>query len=291
MSNSYLNIATQGKNQWWRYLCGITLSLLFVSILGSLVYLIVAFAIVGTADDSVLRTFINSKSVSNFVASNIPFAFWFAGTVLAVRWFHRRSAWSLFNSRETINWSRLSYGFMVWFAIGMVSSVIYLLLKPQDFQFHFNINEWPILFFTAMIMTSIQTSAEEIFFRGYLLQGMSLLTRQPIVLVVLNGILFAIPHLGNPEMARDSFILGALNYFAIGVFLAYITLKDHGLELALGLHAANNISHIFFTTSDSALEVPALWTSKPPTMLTELIYLLVSIAICYYFFFQKRLWS
>jgi uncharacterized protein len=51
---------------------------------------------------------------------------------------------------------------------------------------------------------------------------MGLLVRNRVVLAVLNGILFTIPHLSNPEIAREPGLI-ALNYLGMGIFLAYIT--------------------------------------------------------------------
>jgi uncharacterized protein len=289
MSQDYLSIVQQGKNQWWRYLCGILLSLFSFIIVGGSAYGILLFFLAGDIES--LKKASEAKTVSHFIASNIPFIFWFWGTVLAVRGIHGRSAWGLVSANGRIDWRRLSYGFIVWFIITIIPSVFTLWSSPSEYQFHFDIGEWPFLLAAALIFTSIQTSCEEIFFRGYLLQGMSLLTRQPLILIMSNGLLFLLPHLGNPEIA-NGFVWVSLQYFAIGVFLAFITLQDNRLELALGVHAANNISHVFFTTTDSALEAPALWMAKPsPAGFADITLLLISISIAYYFFFHKRLWS
>jgi uncharacterized protein len=118
----------------------------------------------------------------------------------------------------------------------------------------------------------------------------SLIVRNPLILIISNGVLFLLPHLGNPEIA-NGLVLMSLQYFSFGVFLAFITLKDNRLELALGVHAANNISHIFFTTTDSALGAPALWMTAPsPAEFTDILFTLGYMAIAYYFFFHKQVW-
>lgn len=140
----------------------------------------------------------------------------------------------------------------------------------------------PIVF----LLTPIQTSAEELFYRGYLMQGLSLLTRNPVVLTIATSLAFAIPHFNNPEMQRG-FLLGALNYFLWGVFAAVITLQDNGLELALGVHAANNLFiFLFLNTPDSVLPTPAMWTYVGPIHAGEdLIGTLLYSALFYFIFF------
>jgi uncharacterized protein len=292
--NNYLSIALQGKNDWWRYVCGILLSLSSFLILGIIAYVILLLYFSGTSNILDFSTidiekFTKTPSIGNFVSSNIPFIFWFAGTVIAVRCIHDRSAWSLISSSGRINWRRLSYGFLVWFGIAMVPSIISLWVSPGLYKFHFDPGEWPLLFGAAIVLTPIQTSCEEIFFRGYVLQGMGLITRQPLVLIISNGLLFLIPHLGNPEIA-SGIIWVSLQYFSMGVFLAFITLKDNRLELALGVHFANNFSHIFFTTTDSALGAPALWMTQPsPAVFMDIVFSLVYMAIAYYLFFNLKI--
>ncbi|GJD17351.1 hypothetical protein RIVM261_023070 [Rivularia sp. IAM M-261] len=77
--------------------------------------------------------------------------------------------------------------------------------------------------------------------------------------------------------------------FGFGALTALITLKDNRLELALGVHAANNLSFLFVTTKDSVLAVPAMWTAKDTgdPRLEVLMFLLQSL-IFYYIFFGRR---
>jgi uncharacterized protein len=65
----------------------------------------------------------------------------------------------------------------------MIPSFISLCMSPGEYKFDFDINKWPVAFLIVIILTPIQTSAEEIFFRGYLLQGMGLIMRQPLILI------------------------------------------------------------------------------------------------------------
>jgi uncharacterized protein len=286
-SLSYLNIARQGKNQWWRYVCGILLSLAFFIIFGSVVSAIALVAIARVSDPASVGKFITTPSLGRYIITNIPFIFWFLGTVIVVRGIHGRSAWGLVSGTGRLDWQRMGYGFIVWFALMIIPSVLSLWLRPGEYKFHFDLWEWPFLFIATLVLTPIQTSCEEIFFRGYLMQGMGLITRQPLILIVSNGLLFFLPHLGNPEIAHG-IVWVSLQYFSIGVFLALITLRDNRLELALGVHAANNITNIFFTTTDSVMGAPALWMIQPnPTTFVDVLALFLYMAIAYYLFFGR----
>ena len=113
----------------------------------------------------------------------------------------------------------------------------------------------------AVILTPIQTSAEELLFRGYFLQGLGILTRKKWILIIISGVIFAVPHFLNPEM-KQGFLLLALYYFSFGAILAWITLKSNRLEFALGIHAANNLFTVLFANyTDSALPSPSVFTA------------------------------
>jgi membrane protease YdiL (CAAX protease family) len=76
-------------------------------------------------------------------------------------------------------------------------------------------------------------------------------------------------------------------YFVFGVFAAWVTLKDNGLELALGMHAANNIyASIFANYSKGALQTQAFFTTNELDALYNLVATLVSMLVFYTIFFR-----
>jgi uncharacterized protein len=95
-----------------------------------------------------------------------------------------------------------------------------------------------------------------------------------------------IPHLPNPELQRGGIL--AIYYFIFGAALAALTIRDNGLELPLGIHAANNLMILFFNTKDSALPLPSIWqvqTPNPP--IVDIVLITLAFAIVYYIFFGR----
>ena len=302
MSQSYLDVARQGRNSWWRYLLGIFFILFLWMIVGSIVSLIVASMFIsihfnqsGLAPEAFqqqfqwqLPLFFKTPSVAAYVTVNIPFIFFGLAILLVIIGLHRRSFRTLISADSSVNFQRLFRGFLVWFLISTILIPVDYLLNSQNYVFSFNPAQWFLLLPLALVLTPLQTSAEEFFFRGYLLQGLGLLTRQRFVLIIVSSLLFAVPHFTNPEMQRGAVWL-ALLYFAFGVFLTVITLKDNRLELALGVHAANNLRFLFISTKDSALPAPAIWIlNDPGDPRLDLVVFLVQIAIFYYVFFGRQ---
>jgi len=80
---------------------------------------------------------------------------------------------------------------------------------------------------------------EEMLFRGWLLRETSAVTRNPIALVAINGVVFAAAHL---QFAPDAFLERAI----LGAAFAYMTLRLGGIEFSTGAHLANNLMIVLF---------------------------------------------
>lgn len=198
--------------------------------------------------------------IVRMVGEAMPFAVVMGWLLLTLSRWHGRTWRSLINAERTINYRRVAQGFCVWGLQLAIGSGLDIAANPEDYRLQFQPGAWLLLLVLSLCLVPIQTSAEELLYRGYLMQALRLLTKRPFWLIAITSLAFAIPHFGNPEMARGAFIWGALNYFAWGVVVAVITLKDNGLELALGLHAANNLfGYLFITTPDSVVQSPAIW--------------------------------
>ena len=285
----YLEVAHQGRNEWWRYLISLPVILAVWFIVGSIpVVLLMAYVSMdgdpGTGFSATGFTGIPVTLEFIFTMSSfIPFL---VGTLLAVRFIHARSLKTLVTGEVHIRWERIFAGAGAWLVIAALISTVESLLYPGRYVLTFQPAALLIFAVIALILIPIQTSAEEIFFRGYLLQWMGLRLKNKWLLSLLNGALFFVPHLANPEMAVDSLLIG-LGYFVFGFFLALITLQDDGMELALGIHAANNLfAAIFANYTITALPSPALFTIQTLDPAYGLISLAIGATVFYIVFFR-----
>jgi membrane protease YdiL (CAAX protease family) len=98
-------------------------------------------------------------------------------------------------------------------------------------------------------MVPLQTSFEEYLFRGYLMQGLGVLSKSRWVPLFITSIAFGLLHIANPEIEKIGYIL-LIHYIGTGFLLGIMTLMDEGLELALGFHAANNLIASLLLTAD-----------------------------------------
>ncbi|MDJ0617363.1 MAG: hypothetical protein QNJ63_11560 [Calothrix sp. MO_192.B10] len=170
MSQSYLEVARQGKNSWWRYLLAILLIFFLWFIVGNIITGILLIAFIGiSSPNSVLDSselqlkiteFIKTPSVAAFVTMNVGFIFLGLGLFLAVKWLHQRKFLTLINPNAAINFKRLLSGFGVWFMFQAILMGLELILNPGNYEFAFNPAQWFLLLPCALLLTPIQTSTE-----------------------------------------------------------------------------------------------------------------------------------
>ncbi|MDP3715838.1 MAG: CPBP family intramembrane metalloprotease, partial [Burkholderiales bacterium] len=139
-----------------------------------------------------------------------------------------------------------------------------------------------------LLLTPLQCAAEELVFRGYLMQAAGRLCRHPVVPALFSSAVFTLPHLYNPEVAAYGLGIMAANYFAMGLLLAVVTLRDGRLELAIGAHAGNNLLLVLFVHyEDSVFETPSVFTAGALDPVYSLVTLLLGAILFYVWFFGK----
>jgi membrane protease YdiL (CAAX protease family) len=260
----YLDLAQKGKNDWWRFVLAVLLILFLWQILGAMPS---AFLIVWVVADRNPQTgitnggqFIGVDSIISFAVPMLASISFLLGIFLAIRFIHRRPFRTLITSASNISWSRVLQGFSAWFVLSVLMSLVEALLYPGRYVLTLDLREYIPFFFLALILVPIQTSAEELFFRAYILQAVGLRLKNIWILSAISGFLFMLPHLLNPEAHLNYPIMGFF-YFFIGAVMAYVTLRDGRLELALGLHAANNLfSALAANYTVSVMPTPSMFT-------------------------------
>jgi uncharacterized protein len=158
-----------------------------------------------------------------------------------IRLLHRRPFRSVMTTGDRLNRCHLIQGFGLSFLlISGAYMVDYFLSYPNPLSRVHVPLLFGIDFITILVGLTITATAEEVLFRGYMLQALGLLTRNRIVLAVVIGFLFTMLHLTKPGLTY--YIL--LGHFEVGVFLTIMTLKSNGIELAVGSHVAYNLAGV-----------------------------------------------
>jgi uncharacterized protein len=282
----FIEATEQGRNGFWRYALGTLTVIFFWLVLGSLPVLA---AIVWSQVDGNPATSVDPTTgllrgvdeiLGGYLLPNLSFPIFLFGIFVAVRLLHGRGLRTLVTPAPAIRWRRVAVGFGLWLVLAMVATGVEIALYPDAFVWQrVSAGRYVGFAVLALIFTPIQTSAEELFFRGYLLQALGRAFRRSWVLAAINGVLFALPHFANPEVSRDPVLLMAY-FFGMGAFFTWLTLRDGTAELVLGAHAANNLFvALLINYEGSALVTPALVMSSRLDPVFNLVAFALSAAI------------
>jgi membrane protease YdiL (CAAX protease family) len=271
----YLGLVHQGRNEGWRYLLGVILILFCWLALGYLPYL-------WMVADGVITPF------DLYLAVNFSILMMLAGLALVMRFLHRRPVMTLVNPGRRLHWRRIGQAAAVWSAVGLAAAAIEHTLYPDRYYLTFNAGQFFVFAAIAIVLTPIQTTTEELVFRGYAMQALSLRMRQPLAIAAVSAFIFTLPHLMNPEMRHGALLLAA-SYYTIGFLLALITLRDGRLELAIGLHAANNLMLALIANyEDSALPGESIFMARELDPVYSFVSLAIGSVVFYALFFRSR---
>jgi membrane protease YdiL (CAAX protease family) len=215
------------------------------------------------------------------------------GIWLVVKKLHDLPLMSILSSRKKIDLERIMYSFMLWGSI--VSAFVFLeySLSPEDYEINFKLKEFLILAVIAILFIPIQTSVEEVVFRGYLMQGFGHWLNSRFMALFLTSIVFGSLHLANPEITALGYEFIFL-YISVGFLLGIMTLMDDGLELAIGFHAANNLIAALLVTADWTVfqtESILINIAEPSLGITDWITPLIIYPIILAVFARKYSWS
>jgi hypothetical protein len=275
-TSRYLDLAREGRNDWWRYALGVFTIAFFWLVLGYVPY----FLLVAGG--------VESSPLIDFVAINFSIFMMLAGLAVTVRLIHRRPLRSLVTPEARVDWRRAGRAALVWAAVAAVIVVAEHLLFPGRYYLSFDPERFLPFLAAVLVLTPIQCAAEELVFRGYAIQGLGLLTRRPAVIAAASSIAFTLPHLVNPEVAQHGALVMAANYFVLGMLLTTITLRDGRLELAIGLHASNNVFLALMANYEgSALATESVFTAREFDPVYSLVTLIAGALAFHWWIFRR----
>lgn len=274
-TSRYLDLARQGRNAWWRYALGTFTIAFFWLVLGYVPYLLLVGA--GVSDQ-----------LLEYLAVNFSIFMMLAGLVLTVKLIHRRPLLSLVTPEARLDGRRVWQGALVWSVIAAVIVVIEHLLFPDRYYLSVDPGRYFVFLAVVLVLTPIQTTAEELVFRAYAMQGIGLLTRRPALIAVTSSLIFTVPHLLNPEVHQHGVLIMAANYFVIGMLLATIALRDGRLELAIGLHAVNNVFLALIANYEgSALTTESIFTARELDPVYSLVTMIIGTLVFHRWIFRR----
>jgi uncharacterized protein len=262
---TYVEAAGWGKYRWWRYVLGLIIILFAWMVAANFVSALVALVLGGKEGAEALGRLdcASFGPVWGFVVVMAGFPVFLAGILIAITLIHQRHPRTLVTAREKISWTRVGHGFVAgfvpWVLLGGLGQYF---LYPDSFSFNSDLKTFALFVPIALVITAIQTTTEELFFRGYIVQGASLIWSNRVFLAIVSAAIFTLPHTTNPKAQEGGWIGMFLGYFVgTGLLYAIVSLIDGTTELVIGAHFANNIAYfLLFNWSESFFTTPALFS-------------------------------
>lgn len=231
-----------------------------------------------------------------------PFLVGLVTFALLVKPLHGRSFYQTFNGTSSMRWSRIFVSGFAWIFLSALYFLNYKWMEPGDFRINNTSSTLIWLAVISLLFIPLQATFEEIIFRGYLMQGFTLLSKKEegvfryvsfvtgstLFPLLMTSVLFGIMHAWNPEIKEYGFFTMIPQYILFGLLFGITTILDDGVEIAAGAHAANNIFlSIMVTNSSSTLQTPALyeqlnikpWVEFWALLATSVLFFLVMRAI------------
>ena len=296
--NRFFDQVDKGKNDWWRYMAVILVFFVGWQFIGVIPLLVAGSAM--TENEAEFAAAMASMFQNIGLSKNayltlmlLTFVIGFFFLKWGIERIHKRSVVTVLTGRDSIDWSRISYSFLLWLGISIAGIIVDYWLHTDSYVVNFDPSKFFILLLIAISLIPIQTSMEELLFRGYLMQGLGKGFGSAGVALFVTSVSFGLMHVFNPEVQ----ILGSevlIYYIATGFLFGITTLMDDGTELALGMHAANNISAALLVTVDwAALQTDALLidTSEPALGMDVLLPVFVLYPIVLFVFARKYQWT
>lgn len=205
-----------------------------------------------------------------------PFIIGILALYLLFKPLHGRRFISLFSGAGRIRWNRFIISALVWLILMGIYLYFSIVNNPDNFTLNNVSGSLIWLIVIAVLFIPLQTSFEELLFRGYLMQGAGAWFRNKWMPLLLTSILFGLMHAFNPEIKEFGFWVMMPQYIMFGLVFGLVTILDNGIEIAMGAHAANNVFlSIFVTQKSSALQTAAIYEQNQVYPWTEFIALLV----------------
>jgi uncharacterized protein len=235
---AYPHVLRGAGYAWWRSTLGIVLALLSLLLLPALVSRAVTalgWATTGANQDfdDYARRADAFELPSGLLAANLGVAVLAVVSWLLIAGLHRMRPRWLSSVQPGLRWRYLLRALAVA-AIVLVGVQLLSLLVTSTPDWALQPSFWGFL--VVILLTSpLQALAEELFFRGYLLQALGSLVAQPWFGAVASAVVFAGFHgAQNPALFVDRLILGLV----AGV----LVWRTGGLEAAIAAHVVGNVA-------------------------------------------------
>lgn len=231
-SFAFIDLARCGRTDWWSGLKGLL----------KFVFWNIACSAVAVVPIVLWRNRLPFGAIDVLALVAVALG-WVLGLRGALR-SQRRPFLTLVSIDGRFSLGRCFLGAALWFAVMAAGLAAWALLElafsGDALAVSFRGLSWPeggalIAMLGCMLLLPLQSACEELVFRGWLTQTLGQAIRSRPLVVLIVGIVFALAH--GTLHGRYALLI----YLVLSVGLSVVTLVDQRIEMAIGIHTANNV--------------------------------------------------
>ncbi|WP_347309954.1 CPBP family intramembrane glutamic endopeptidase [Defluviimonas sp. SAOS-178_SWC] len=282
MAQQFLNWVFEGRSNKWLYAFGFVFLIVMMHYGGALFFLpITLMGDYTTWPPAVARL---AAMLVLLPMLLIPF--------LWVWLVHKRPWWSIVGTKPRIEAWNFGMGILAALIVTIVTWLYYGLVLGVPISF--GAPHWATylpVFLVAIPKVFMQTTAEEIIFRGYGMQAVRSFTASPVAIVVVTALAFALPH--YPNVLLNEWPWWGLIAFALPALLfGWMVFRTGSLWMPMGWHWFNNFALSEFikvnagTATGPAAGTAFMFSDGRPSLGQSLVtqavsYVLIAVFITY----------
>ncbi|WP_432450340.1 CPBP family intramembrane glutamic endopeptidase [Aliiroseovarius marinus] len=202
---------------------------------------------------------VDGNTPADAAAFFLTFLGYHAGLWVTLRLLHKRGFRSLFGPARHIGWRHFTNGVAIALGVVVLAMILgqlqELLLPPElptpsEIDPARDVGTWAMWLLPACVLVFVQIMAEELVFRGYLLQQLRARFRTIWLWAILPSALFGLLHFDPTTYGVNAYYY-VLHTTVVGIVLALVTLQTGNIGAAAGLHFGNNISLVLVGNTGS----------------------------------------
>ena len=245
----------------WLLLCGVALIAIFYAELMIAILLVAAVLRNGSFDLTeglfdIGITFGNPVFPADMILILTTFIGMFLAVILTAYLMRERSPMSLIGRGPVVrNFLFTAAALFALMSVGTVVAHTYTDPVPN-----LPVSEWLLWLPIALPLLLVQITAEELIFRGYLLQELAARYKSRWVWFVLPSVLFGLLHLELEKFGPNAWLV-VISTSLFGLFATDITVRTGNLGGAIGFHFVNNLFAMFVLSLDGTMTGLSLYVT------------------------------
>lgn len=268
--SAYVDAARNGKNALWRILLSVAIIAAvwvagsFAFVYGAAVFILIRDGFSPQSFDGVFTLI----DLANLAGDRIwPFVMllsitplWLAVS-LVVKVVHRRPLRGVLGIGGRLYWPDFARSALVTLVVGLVIGPIALLIDPTVVRGSGSLSGWLAAAPLLLVILFLQTSAEELVFRGYLHQTLAARFATPIIWLAVPTLLFTAMH-WQSQASTAMNLAGLFIILGFSLSMSWLLMATGNLAAAMGAHFANNIGAVMLFSYQPDLGRTALFMGR-----------------------------